>query len=63
MRNIIEKEGLQRFVLFLDNLTSQRAQDFKEAVAALADRAVVWYLLKNATDIIQPVDAGYANPI
>lgn len=47
-----------RFVLFVDNLTGQVADKFKEAVADAG--GVCWYGLPGATDIWQPVDAGYA---
>ena len=47
-----------RFVLFLDNLEGQIAEEFKTEVAN-AD-GVCWYGLPGATDIWQPVDAGYA---
>ena len=51
-------EHLKRFVLFADNLTGQLHDEFKESVS---DRSgVVWYGLPNATDLWQPVDAGYA---
>ena len=53
--------GQERFVLFADNLTGQQADEFKEAVAELG--GVVWYLLKNCTDIVQPVDAGVGDCI
>ena len=47
-----------RFVLFLDNLEGQIVEEFKTEVAN-AD-SVCWYGLPGATDIWQPVDAGYA---
>jgi len=47
-----------RFVLFCDNLTGQVVTEFKEPVAKLG--GVVWYGLPGATDLWQPVDAGYA---
>ena len=47
---------LNRFVLFLDNLPAQETNDFKNAVASL--NGVVWFGLKNATDLWQVVDAG-----
>ena len=47
-----------RFVLFCDNLTGQVATEFREAVAKLG--GVVWYGLPGATNLWQPVDAGYA---
>ena len=53
---IVEKET--RYVLFCDNLTAQVSNDFKEAVANSS--GVAWYGLPNATDLWQPVDAGYA---
>ena len=43
-----------RFVLFLDNLSGQVAEEFKQAIANTG--GVCWY----ATDNWQPVDAGYA---
>jgi len=46
------------FVLFCDNLTGQVADQFKEAVSKLG--GVVWYGLPSATDLWQPVDAGFA---
>ena len=48
----------EHFVLFLDNLNSQTSDEFKEAVANLD--GVCWYGVPGATDIWQPVDAGYA---
>ena len=51
-------QGLDRFALFLDNLKSQESDKFKSAVAAL--NGVVWFGLKNATDLWQIVDAGLA---
>lgn len=50
--------GDDRFVLFCDNLTGQVATEFKEAVTKLG--GIVWYGLPGATDLWQPVDAGYA---
>jgi hypothetical protein len=47
-----------RFVLFCDNLSAQKSEEFKEAVAKCG--GVVWYGLPNATDVWQPVDAGPA---
>ena len=46
------------FVLFCDNLTAPVSDEFKECVSQL--NGVVWYGLPNATDMWQPVDAGYA---
>ena len=48
----------EQFVLFCDNLTGQVSSEFKEVVAKLG--GVVWYGLPGATDLWQPVDAGYA---
>ena len=48
----------ERFVLFFDNLTAQVSEEFKESVSKR--NGVVWYGLSNATDLWQPVDAGYA---
>ena len=47
----------ERFVLFCDNLTAQVSDEFKECVSQ--PNGVVWYGLPNATDLWQPVDAGY----
>ena len=51
-------EGLDRFVLFLDNLTAQQSSEFKEAVSSL--HRINWYGLPNATELWQVVDAGIA---
>ena len=51
-------EHLKKFVLFADNLTGQVHNNFKESVSDCS--GVVWYGLPNATDLWQPVDAGYA---
>ena len=47
-----------RFVLFSDNLEGQIAEEFKKEVANAG--GACWYGLPGATDIWQPVDAGYA---
>ena len=47
-----------RFVLFLDNLEGQIAEEFKKEVANTG--GVCWYGLTGATDTWQPVDSGYA---
>ena len=51
------KEGLSKFVLLLDNLKGQMQDDFKDAVAGA--NGFLWYGLPSATDLWQPVDAGY----
>ena len=48
---------VQRFVLFGDNLSAQQTEPFKEAVSKLS--GIVWFGVSNATDLWQPVDAGY----
>ena len=48
--------GIEHFVLFVDNLTAQQTEAFKEKVASL--NGVVCYGLKNSTDLWQVVDAG-----
>ena len=50
-------EHLKRFALLADNLTDQVHEDFKENVSDCS--GAVWYGLPNATDLWQPVDAGY----
>ena len=47
----------EEFVLLCDNLTAQTSEDFKSAVKNI--NGIVWYGLPGATDIWQPVDAGY----
>ena len=48
-----------RFVLFLDNLTAQESDSFKKQIFEMG--GLCWYRLPNATDLWQPVDAGFAN--
>ena len=56
-----EVENLEKHVLFVDNLTAQQIDDFKKAVSDL--KGVLWYGLKNATDLWQVVDAGIAQTL
>ena len=49
------------FVLFADNLTGQRTDEFKETISDM--NGLNWYGPKNATDIWQPVDGGYARTL
>ena len=58
MEKTLKSVVKEHFVLFLDNLNSQTSDEFKEAVANLD--GVCWYGVPGATDIWQPVDAGYA---
>ena len=51
-------EGVDRYALFLDNLTAQQTTEFKEAVSS--QNGVCWFGLPNATDLWQVVDAGIA---
>ena len=59
-KNTLSKsvKDLKRFVLFADNLTAQVSDDFKKSVSDL--KGVAWFGYPNATDLWQPVDAGYA---
>ena len=59
LKPVVEKES--RFVLFCDNLTCQNTPVFRESIAKL--NGVVWYGLKNAIDLWQPVDAGYTEKL
>ena len=52
------QEEHEPFALFCDKLESQKAEVFKESVEALG--GIVWCGVANATDIWQPIDAGYA---
>ena len=56
LKSAIEEED--HFVLFCNNLQGQISDGFKDAVGALD--GLVWYGVANATDIWQPIDAGYA---
>ena len=51
----------EKFVLFVDNLTAQQTEEFKDAVAG--QNGIVWYGLRNATDLWQVVDAGIAQTL
>ena len=52
-------ENLEKYVLFVDDLTAQQTDDFKKADL----KGVVWYELKNASDLCQVVDAGIAQTL
>ena len=47
--------------MFCDNLSGQIVDDFKRKVSEIG--GVCWYGVPNATDIWQPVDAGYAEQL
>ena len=51
-------EDEDHFILFLNNLEGKKADSFKCAIAEID--GLPHYGLVNATDIWQPVDAGYA---
>ena len=55
LKSAVEKEV--NFVLFYNNLEGQKADLFKDTVKELG--GLVWYGVANATDIWQPIDAGY----
>jgi hypothetical protein len=48
-------------LLFADNLDGQLFAGFK--TACKANNVLVWYLLANCTDVLQPVDAGYGRDV
>ena len=48
----------ERFVLFCDNIGGQISDEFKKSVSDIG--GIYWFGVKGATDIWQPVDAGYA---
>ena len=54
----VKEQKLDRFVLLLDNLKGQMQDDFKVSVSNA--NGLLWYGLPGATDLWQPVDAGYA---
>ena len=53
------EEGLSKFVLLLDNLKRQMQEVLKTVV--FSANGLLWYGLPDATDLWQPVDAGYAS--
>lgn len=54
----VKEQKLDRFVLLLDNLKGQMQDDFKDSVSKA--HGLLWYGLPGATNLWQPVDAGYA---
>ena len=58
LADFITEEGLEKFVLLLDNLKGQMQDDFK--VDIRSRNGLLWYGLPDATDLWQPVDAGFA---
>ena len=58
LKRFAEEEHLDRFLLLVDILSCQQSDEFKKKVAEL--NGVCWYGLKDATDLWQPVDDGYA---
>ena len=54
----VKEQNLDKFVLLLDNLKRHLLDNFKDAVAGA--KGLLWYGLPGATDLWQPVDAGYA---
>ena len=50
-------KNLGEFILFCDNLTTQTSEQFLSEVHEL--NGIVWFGVKDATDIWQPVDNGY----
>ena len=58
LTEFIKSEKVSRHVLLLDNLEAHTKEEFKSIVNELS--GVVWFGLPNATDLWQPVDAGYA---
>ena len=51
------QDGNSEFVLLCDNLEAQTSDDFKDAVREI--NGLVYYGPTGATDIRQPIDAGY----
>ena len=58
LSRFLQQESVSKFILLLDNLTDQMQNDFKEAVSG--EKGLLWYGLPDATDLWQPVEAGYA---
>ena len=58
LKKFTEDENLKKFVLLCDNLDAQCSDQFKEEVHRLD--GLIWYGLKNGTDVWQVVDAGVA---
>ena len=59
LSKVVDKEDC--FVLFLDNLTAQCSDEFKEAVASQG--GIVWYFPVNTIDITQTLDSGYTQTL
>ena len=57
LKKCVDSENL-KFLLLCDNLDAQCQRESKEAIHVL--NGLVWYGLKNATDLWQVVDAGVA---
>ena len=53
VRAFVGKEKLERFVLFLDNLTGHQANEFKKSISEM--NGIAWYGLPGATDMWHPV--------
>ena len=49
LKNFVDDEKLEKFVLLCDNPEAQCSDQFKEKVRDL--HGVVWYVLKNDTDL------------
>ena len=58
LADFVTEEGLEKFVLLLDNLKGQMQDDFK--VDIRSRNGLLWYGLPDATDLWQPVDAEFA---
>ena len=54
-------DGDTEFLLYCDNLNAQTSDEFKRAVRKI--KGLVWFGPPGATDIWQPVDAGYGSMI
>ena len=58
LKKFVTDEKFERNVLLLDNLEAHIQTEFREAVNKVS--GIARYGLPNATDLWQPVDAGYA---
>ena len=57
LEKFVKDEGMERFVLLLDNLSTHTEENFKKSVCDLG--GLVWFGLPDATDLWQSADAGY----
>lgn len=61
LKNYVNRLGGRQLLLFCDNLKAHLSAEFKAACSE--QNTLLWFLLKNATDFSQPIDAGYGRDV